>query len=342
MIILFVFYLITLISSQTPFSGPAWQHQTAVVKNSILKPTITNNTTPGSYPTDLQLAELFLEDMSVTFDTVADDMPYQFIFQRRPKLIHSVVVIIDAVWKVVPNSLGYTGVFSSGCSNAFVRLSLASAPANATGGFTPGISFKCLRNQVPSGNIMALFSLEGQDSWNFFLHDLTNHVPDLSANAPLALQEIRSLFAAASAWPVMLGTSSLAIYDENGTNITKPAFPFRLVFHPTTALHKAFPNTPSSNFAQVLVQGLQIPQDLYYVYAVPNPNDPPQNFVHIATITGTSSATTSNFGDVLMFFEHTRMESDFVFRPDWATPATQIMAYQRAQDHFVFPDLPFN
>jgi len=341
-VIFFVFLFISLMISQTPFSGSAWQHQTAPAKKSILDTTIKNDTTSGTFPNDLQLAELFLEDMSVTFDTVADDMPYQFIIQRRPKLIHSVGVILDAVWTVVPNSLGYTGIYATGCTNTIIRLSLATAPTNATGGFTPGISVKCLRNQVPSGNMMALYSLEGQDSWNFFKHDLTNHVPDLSTNSQFILQELRSLFAGASAWPVMIGTSNLAHYDQNGNNITSPVFPFRLVFHPTTALHNAFPDTPQQDFTAGLVKGLQTPQDIYYVYAVPNPNDPIQNYVHIATLTSTAPATTSNFGDVYMFFEHTRMESDFVFRPDWAQPATQIMANQRAIDHYTFPDLPFN
>jgi hypothetical protein len=272
--------------------------------------------------------------MSVSFDTQADDMPYQFIIQRRPKLIHSVGVIMDAVWTVVPNQMGYTGIFNLGCDNLYIRLSLARAPTNSTGGFTPGISLKCLRSGMPSGNMFAMFSLQGQDSWNFFKHDLTNHVPDLSADAEFILQELRSTFAKASNWPVMIGLSNLAQYDQNGNNITAPEFPFRLVFHPTTALHNAFPDTPQEPFTGVLVNGLQTPGDLYSIYAVVNPNDTPDKFVQIGKITSVSAATTSNFGDVFMFFQHTRMENDFVFRPDWAGPATDIMAYQRTLNDY--------
>jgi hypothetical protein len=279
--------------------------------------------------------------MNLSFDTYGDDMPEQF-FQRRPKLIHSVGVVADAVWQVVPNNLGYTGIFSSGCNNLYIRLSLARVPDTGPGGYVPGISLKCLRNQVPSGNMFAMYSLQGQDSWNFFKHDLTNHVPDLSDNAQFLLRELRATFAKASNWPVMIGLSGLAHYDQQGNNVSSPVFPFRLVFHPTTAMHNAFPDTPQQPFEQVLVKGLSTPGPLYYLYAVVNPNDSNPQFVHIATISTITPATTSNFGDVYMFFQHTRMEEDFIYRPDWAAPATQIMANQRSVDDFTYPDLPFN
>jgi len=268
-------------------------------------------------------------------------MPAQF-FSRRPKLIHSVGVVADAVWRVVPNNLGYTGIFQSGCSKMYIRLSCAREPAAGAGGYTPGLSMKLLRDGVPSGNMFAMYSLQGQESWNFFTNDLTNHVPDLSNNAEFILKELRSVFAKVSAWPVMIGTSDLAQYDANGKNITSPKFPFRLVFHPTTALHNAFPDTPQQPFTDVLVRGLANPQDMYYVYAVVNPNDANDKFVHIATITTTTPATTTTFGDVFMFFEHTKMENDLVFRPDWADPATKIMANQREIDDYTYPNLPFN
>jgi len=269
-------------------------------------------------------------------------MPYQFLVQRRPKLIHSVGVVLDSVWKVVPNSLGYTGIFAMGCENLYVRLSCARVPTNGTGGYTPGLSLKCLRTGLPSGNMFAMFSLQGQDSWNFFKHDLTNHVPDLSSNAEFILQELRNTFAKASNWPVMIGLSNLASYDQDGKNYTSPVFPFRLVFHPTTALHNAFPDTPQEPFEEVLMNGLNSPRDLYSIYAVINPNDSVDKFVQIGTISSVSPASTSNFGDNLMFFQHTRMENDFIYRPDWADPATQIMANQRAVDDYNYPDLPFN
>jgi len=176
----------------------------------------------------------------------------------------------------------------------------------------------------------------------FFKNDLTNHVPDLSSNAPIVLKELRATFAKASNWPVMIGLSDLAHYDQAGNEITSPAFPFRLVFHPTTALHNKFPDAPTANPFATLENGLQQPSDMFYIYAVVNPNDTTDKFVHVGTISTTSAASTSSFGDKYMFFEHVRMEDDFLYRPDWADAATQIMANQRAVDNYIYPNLPFN
>jgi len=336
-----VAFLLFVVCSAQSFVGPAWQHQSAAAKQTALNNIIKNDTNSGSWPSTLQLAELFIEDMNLSFDTQGDDMPEQ-LFQRRPKLIHSVGVVADAVWKVVPNNLGYTGIFESGCSKMYIRLSLAREPTTDPGGYTPGVSMKFLRDGVPSGNMFAMYSLQGQDSWNFFAHDLTNHVPDLSNNAEFILKELRSTFAKASAWPVMIGTSNLAQYDQNGNNATTPKFPFRLVLHPTTAIHNAFPDAPQQPFTDVLVKGLANPGPIYNVYAVVNPNDSNNQFVQIATISTTTPVSTTHFGDVYMFFEHTRLENDLIWRPDWADPATEIMAHQRTIDGYTYPDLPWN
>jgi hypothetical protein len=104
-----------------------------------------------------------------------------------------------------------------------------------------GIAIKFLRNKLPSAHIIAMFQLggtvldpsqsaalhmrsmvilmimvwadggrAGQSNANFFEHDLTNHVPDLGTDASVALQIVRSTFAAASNWPTMRTPPSLS------------------------------------------------------------------------------------------------------------------------------------
>ena len=41
----------------------------------------------------------------------------------------------------------------------------------------PGIGLKFLRDGMDSANLVAMHSLDGQESWNFFKHDLTTHIP---------------------------------------------------------------------------------------------------------------------------------------------------------------------
>uniref|UniRef100_A0A6B2LB55 Catalase core domain-containing protein n=1 Tax=Arcella intermedia TaxID=1963864 RepID=A0A6B2LB55_9EUKA len=285
----------------------------------------------------MEIPKLFLESMDSSFDWVGDDMPDGFL-GRRQKLVHSVGTTVRAKWVATSNP--YTGVFK-GCDNAFVRFSAAAQPdPTEAKGFTPGIAVKCFRNATNSANVFAMYSLQGQSSWNFFEHDLTNHVPDLGTDAGFVLEQIRSTFAKGSNYPVMLGLSEFAMMDQHGRNVASPAFPWRLVFHPVTAIHKAFPSAPSASpFEYVIAAGLQTPGPLYEIYAQDKPTS--QNVTRIGTLYTTEPATTSNFGDNFMFFQHTRLEEDFTYYPEFRQAADDIMAYQRTQACFTFPDMPW-
>jgi len=322
------------------YVGPQYQAKSNTVKTSELYYASTNNTSPSSFPT-VGLVELFLENMDTSFDTVADDMPNQFLgLQRRPKLIHSVGVVALASWVPLANGKGYTGVLS-GCSNVVVRLSLAKKPATGAKGYAPGIALKCLRSGTKSGNLFAMFSLEGQDSWNFFKHDLTNHVPDLSSSADSLLLKLRDTFGQASDWPTMIGLSDLAEFDENGKNMTTPKFPFRLVFHPVTSVRNMFTDTPTADPFGTLARTLR-PGTLYTIYAQDQPTDTQDQLVLIGRLDLRTATTTSNFADKYLFFQHTRMENDFYYKPTWAPFAQQILNQQRNTNYYTFPDLPFN
>eukprot|EP01123_Difflugia_compressa_P000441 TRINITY_DN1051_c0_g2_i1.p1 TRINITY_DN1051_c0_g2~~TRINITY_DN1051_c0_g2_i1.p1 ORF type:complete len:339 (+),score=62.57 TRINITY_DN1051_c0_g2_i1:3-1019(+) len=333
-----ILWLVCVWGQSTPFSGPTYQSQTSDTKDNVLYNTIVNNTASGPWYSWEDI-ELFLENMNLSFDTLADDMPYQFDgFQRRPKLIHSVGVIAKATWKATSNP--FTGVIGKGCKDVLFRLSLARQP-DASTPYTPGISLKCLRDGIHSGNMFAMYSLQGQDSWNFFKHDLTNHVGDLSSSAGYILNKLRQTFASASNYPVFIGLSDLASYQDDGTEVNNPVFPFRLIFHPYTNWHNFYPDTqPSSTFQQQLASTLT-PSNLYHIYAQVEPEDTINQFIKIGDITLTSTASTSLFGDSLMFFQHTRFENDVDYRPEWGPKAQTIMAAQRSVDNYVYPDLPF-
>jgi len=139
----------------------------------------------------------------------------------------------------------------------------------------------------------------------------------------------------------MIGVSSFASYDESGTFYPQPQFPFRLIFHPVTAVHKAFPDSPSSTpFEQLIANTLQ-PGPLYYVYAQDQPTDTQDKFILIGRIDMTAKAQTSTFGDNYMFYQHTRMENDFAYHAEWLPIAEEIVEQQRNTTYFTFPDLPF-
>ena len=43
----------------------------------------------------------------------------------------------------------------------------------------PGMGLKFLRDGMDSANLVAMYSVDGQESWNFFKNDFSNHIPRL-------------------------------------------------------------------------------------------------------------------------------------------------------------------
>jgi len=324
------------------FDGSAYESESRSTKLSELWSAISDDSEPLGYYNTLEQAELFVEDASTSFTFQGDDMPNQYIghlFERK-KLIHTVGVIARATFKVT-NAVNYTGLFKSGCDSVLIRFSLAQNPdGNA---YTPGIAIKFLRDGKASANIFAMYSLVGQPSSNFFLHDLTNHVPALNPDwAPLALKALDAKFKTASSWPSMVGLSNVASYDQYGNEITIPRFPYRLVFHPASSVHFSFGNvtvdpwyTPFSKLGNGLV---------YHVYAQDAPLLSNGALRKIGEIHLTSAATSSYFGDRHYFHQHPFMEDDLAIRPDWVTAATKDVNIQQAYPYspgYQYGDLPF-
>ena len=108
-------------------------------------------------------------------------------------------------WKSV-GSHPYTGVFT-GAQNCLIRMSLASKPDPEEKKTTPGFGLKFLRDGVDSGNFVAMDSVDGQQSWNYFLRNFTNKIPSPSlAMTPLAVK-----FATATPHIGQVGLSNMAL-----------------------------------------------------------------------------------------------------------------------------------
>ncbi|KAL6052660.1 hypothetical protein QOT17_018455 [Balamuthia mandrillaris] len=323
------------------FHGRDYQQLPAAAKQKMLwKAVLTDNST-GSWPNALELAQLFVESMDVTFDTVADDMPYQYFnLTRREKLIHSVGATGLFKWKSIGNH-NYTGLFQ-GADYGVIRLSAAAKPdPSSSHPLAPGMALKFLRDGVPSANFVAMFALTGQNCTNFFEHDFTNHVPDLGKNAPFQFRAIKAAFAKASKWPTFVGLSDVAKYTQDGKLVSKPVFPFRLVFHPTTAIHKMFPSNTPKSFLDILKAVPTGP--LYQVYAQGVAEGDYMNLQLIGQVELTTPLATSDFADSLLFYKHQRMEDDFAIHPEWIPGAQAIIAKQQADEgEWTFPDLPWN
>ena len=105
------------------------------------------------------------------------------------KVIHTVGVVGRVEWRDLGGH-DYSGIFkgaqhglarwvsvSSTTSASFPRLSLALEPDTSKLNTAPGMGLKFLRDGMDSANLVAMYSVDGQESWNFFKNDFSNHIP---------------------------------------------------------------------------------------------------------------------------------------------------------------------
>ena len=148
--------------------------------------------------------------MGESFETVGDEMPSTFIWGDRKKLIHTVGTVAKVEWQV-KNDIGYTGIFE-GAEHGYIRMSFAAQPSPNLVNTTPGIGVKFLRDGVDSANFVAMYSVDGHDTWNWFANSFSNHIP---AAGP-ALIPLATKFATWTKYVQQVGLSDMASFAENG------------------------------------------------------------------------------------------------------------------------------
>ena len=243
---------------------------------------------------------LLAVDMRPTMEYQSDTVP-----PGKKKFIHSVGVVSKAVFEPAPDSI-YTGLFQ-GSKNMIIRPSMAGAPSGNQ--LTPGVAFKMFRTGRPSANFVAMWSLDGQDSFNFFEHEFSNHVP--IGNVSGALKIGKKKFGTVSKWPGFVGLSDIASFNEDGSAVAKPVFPFQLVLKPKYATPK---DDDGSGEIYDKLAAIKSGTLLWDVYA----NDCPLcKFKFIGSIKTASEMIRSSYGDTELFFRHQRFDDDFKLRPEW-------------------------
>ena len=303
----------TFLRSRQDFDG-----QSASEKMSYLWQSISENTGSATF---FGLPQLFFGlmfvNLSVSFKHQSDFMP-----ERRKKYIHSVGMIAKA--KFVVTDPKYSGLFSTGCDNVLLRASLAKAPldpATVTNDnipvIVPAISIKFLRSGVASGDLMAMFSLDGQNSYNFFQNTLSNHI---DPPQDLGLKVLAKRFHQANRFETMLGCRGLAEHDQLGQQAPTESlsFPFQLFFEPNSDVTSIIESKIGEckgdrwmNQFNLVPEGTAI----YKVYALAEPESGDR--IMIGYLKMDSRFTASKFADQQLFFKHGGMERDFEIYPEW-------------------------
>lgn len=214
--------------------GSDYEAKTAAAKEAELWQQITSNQETYGWYNALSLAGLFTESMDPSLKFVGDTFQ-DGLFGPRKKLIHSVGSVAQVKFVPTANLEGYTGLFQ-GADHGLIRLSLAKQPdptktsaAQAFDNFAPGFGLKFLRDGHQSANMVAMYSVDGQASWNFFKNDFTNHIPPAIGTAQKLLAK---KFQQGTPFITYVGLSDFGQFGQDGKEIKNFKFPFQLVFEP--------------------------------------------------------------------------------------------------------------
>ncbi|KAJ3273682.1 hypothetical protein HDV01_003961 [Terramyces sp. JEL0728] len=255
---------------------------------------------------------IFVESMQPTIDTVSDELPIEkgiFSSSRRQKRVHAAGAVAQVKFNAVQNP--YTGLFQ-GADNAILRLSLAAQPSANSNSIVPGAAIKFFRDDNPSTNIFFMLGIDGQDDLNFFANGFSNHISPKEGGA-IAGGILLRTFGKASNWPVFTGLSGVSAKEADGSNVSKPVYPFQLIFRPTDVakqvVAEAIPKTDPSDAYRSLAALTSIPAgtELWTVWASPSPNTP---FNQIGSVSTTSSVVLNAYGNTDLFFQHQTFEQD--------------------------------
>jgi len=315
--------LLPLALAQNQVTGPDYLALPAAEKQQLIWENVIADPNPGSFP-GLELGEIFFEDMCPTMWAEGDELPTAWTGNTRQKYIHSVGNVATVEF-VSTGDHPYTGIFK-GAQHGVIRLSMAAEPDPAVLNTTPGIGLKFLRDGIDSSNLVAMFGVDGQPSWNFFANDFTNHIP---AAGDQALVLLADKFATATPYVQQVGLSDWGEKGEDGQPEASPVFPFMLRFQPTGDF--AFDDAYHGDFQDDLSS---IPEgsSLWRVYAMDQPAELGGSEQLIGELVSTSALVSSNWGDNHLFFRHQDMREDVEnYFPQWEQYLEQVDLFLNSQ-----------
>jgi len=299
------------------FSSSTYNKLTREEKFNKIWSKVTEERVPYGWYSKITLIKLFFLDLKPTMEYKSDAFP-----SGRQKLIHSVGTVGMVEFKATDDTTSnpYSGVFK-GCSHVILRMSVAKEPdeskktANgADDNFVPGFGIKFLRDGVPSGNMVAMYSVNGQASWNFFKNEFSNHIAKAEGVAGMLIEK---KFSTVTQYTVQVGLKDMATYGQDGHDYSNNLkFPYKIIYRPTPEAKALFTDYWSSNY---LPQLESIPVD-FVLYDVLALDGPLSNPVKIGELITRTKQTRSKWGDKTLFFRHGYMDDDFAFHPEWLDP----------------------
>ena len=142
-------------------NSPEYLAQSASCKKRQIWQKVTEDTHTNKWFDGPELLPLFLQDMNLSFDHKGDTMP-----DNRIKMTHPRGVVMKVAFRPTRDS-PYTGIFR-GAKHGILRVSDVVRTVKEVNETSPGFGIKFLRDGMDSADGVAMFSFDGQPSYNFF------------------------------------------------------------------------------------------------------------------------------------------------------------------------------
>ena len=160
---------------------------------------------------------LFNHDMNLTYDSVTDSLPVD-----RLKMTHPVGTITKVEFVAHPDS-PYTGIFR-GAREGIMRISDTTKTVPHVAKTIPGHGVKFYRDGMSSANWLAMFSFDGQKSFNFFKNRWTTILRE--PNNECARNTIGKNLARVTDHIGATSVMEVAEFDQYGNKEAQPHWPF--------------------------------------------------------------------------------------------------------------------
>lgn len=209
----------------------------------------------------------------------------------------------------------FSGVFKTGVDNAIMRFSLAK-PSTTTK-CTPGFGMKYYIDNHEPINMLAMYRLDGQESFNIFENKFTNVLPKPAGDPKLKVLNVSfkaglKIAGFTKGNPLELDSSEMASIDQFGNTVENSdvVVPFELIFAPTKEAKALLDGITHDDDFRVMLEGKGFADGqgirLYKVYARESEGKDPIRIGHIET---TSPFINSSYADENLYFRHPNVKT---------------------------------
>ena len=226
----------------------------------------------------------------------------------RPKFIHArgSVAMVDLETDERSPYTGLLGAPDAGGCTGLIRMSMVQKPSGKKS-HIPAFGLKLLIDGESSADLLAMNHTIGQGrDFDMFSNAMTNDLTETHGEIRRMQRLMARLFSRVSDEPRRLTVNHLVDHRRDGSVVTDPVAPDRLIFTPTSEAKKIFKGKAGVDFRRVLA-GVEPGVALYSVQGVVGPPD--DRSVGPVGVLRTTTRFVSSPGGDRLFFRHVQDEA---------------------------------